>query len=112
LATRHPLINTAHGWVINQIGGNLGVNYTLFFDEDVDSEAAALGVTDIDNSVGPAAQVGVDYEFGNRWLINADARYIDIEAETSVDAAPGSTDVDVDVDVDPWVGTISVGYRF
>ncbi len=90
----------------------VGVNYTIFFDEDVDSEAAGAGVTDIDidNSIGPAAQVGVDYEFGNRWLINADVRYIDIEADTSVDTGPASTDVDVDVD--PWIGTVSVGYRF
>lgn len=89
-----------------------GVNYTLFFDEDVDSEAAGAGVTDIDidNSFGPAAQVGVDYEFGNGWLVNADLRYIDIDADTAIDTATGTTDVDVEID--PWVGTISVGYRF
>ncbi|MFO7857552.1 MAG: OmpW family outer membrane protein, partial [Ectothiorhodospiraceae bacterium] len=90
----------------------VGINYTLFSDEEVDSDAAALGVTDIDieDSMGWAAQVGVDYELGNRWLVNADLRYIDLEAESQVKTATGSTDVDVDID--PWVATIAVGYRF
>jgi len=90
----------------------LGINYTIFSDEDVDSEAAAAGVTDIDvdDSAGLAAQVGVDYELGNGWLLNADLRYIDIEAEFTVKTATGSTDVDVDID--PWVTSIGFGYRF
>lgn len=90
----------------------VGINYTLFSDEEVDSDAAALGVTDIDieDSMGWAAQVGVDYELGNRWLVNADLRYIDLEAESQVKTATGSTDVDVDID--PWVATVAVGYRF
>ena len=90
----------------------LGVNYTIFSDEDVDSEAAAVGVTDIDvdDSTGLAAQVGVDYELGNGWLINAGVRYIDIEADAEVSTATGTTDVDVDID--PWVTNIGIGYRF
>lgn len=89
-----------------------GINYTLFFDEDVDSEAAGAGVTaiDVDNSFGPAAQVGLDYELGDGWLVNADLRYIDIDADTSIETATGTTDVDVSVD--PWIASISVGYRF
>ncbi|MDZ7810181.1 MAG: OmpW family outer membrane protein, partial [Arhodomonas sp.] len=54
----------------------IGVNYTRFFDEDVDSDTKALGFTrlDLDDSWGLAGQVGVDYELGNRWLLNADIR--------------------------------------
>ena len=90
----------------------VGVNYTIFSDEDVDSEAAAVGVTDIDidDSMGFAGQVGVDYELGNGWLLNAGVRYIRIEAETEVKTATGSTKVDVDID--PWVTNIGIGYRF
>lgn len=90
----------------------VGINYTIFSDEDVDSEAAAVGVTDIevDNSVGLAGQVGLDYELGNGWLLNAGVRYIDIEAETEIKTATGSTKVDVDID--PWVTNIGIGYRF
>lgn len=89
-----------------------GLNYTLFFSEDVDSDAKAAGVTDVelDDSVGLAAQLGVDYELGNRWLINADVRYLQIDTTAEVSTATGSTDVDVDID--PWVYTIAVGYRF
>lgn len=90
----------------------VGINYTIFSDEKVDSQAAAVGVTDIDvdNSVGLAGQVGVDYELGNGWLLNAGVRYIDIEAETEIKTATGSTKVDVDID--PWVTNIGIGYRF
>ncbi len=90
----------------------IGLNYTLFFSEDVDSDAKAAGVTDVelDDSLGLAAQLGVDYELGNRWLINADVRYLQIDTTAEVSTATGSTDVDVDID--PWVYTIGVGYRF
>ncbi|MDZ7844342.1 MAG: OmpW family outer membrane protein [Anaerolineales bacterium] len=90
----------------------VGINHTIFTDEDVDGEAAAAGVTDLelDDSTGAAAQVGVDYELGNGWLINAGVRYIDIDTTAEVRTATGKTDVDVDID--PWVTNIGIGYRF
>lgn len=90
----------------------LGLNYTFFFSEDPSSEAKALGITDIDldDSFGPAAQVGFDYEIGDHWLVNADVRYIQIETTAKVKTATGTTHVDVDVD--PFVYTLAVGYRF
>ncbi|TVP53248.1 MAG: OmpW family protein [Halomonadaceae bacterium] len=89
-----------------------GINYTLFFDEDVAGDAKGAGVTDLDldNSWGLAAQIGVDYELGNGWLINAGIRYIDIDTTAQVKTATGSTNVDVDID--PWVTNIGIGYRF
>ena len=89
----------------------LGVNYTIFFDEEVNSDVGARGVNeiDIDNSLGLAGQVGVDYALGDGWLVNAGVRYLDIQAETDISAA-GSTSVDVDID--PWVSQAGIGYRF
>lgn len=89
-----------------------GVNYTTFFDEKVDSEAKAVGVTDIklDDSFGLAAQIGADYDLGNNWMVNADLRYIQIDTTAKVRTATGRTDVDVDIN--PWVYTLAAGYRF
>lgn len=89
-----------------------GVNYTLFFDEHVDDAAAAVGVTDLDlsNSFGPAAQIGLDYNLGEHFLLNANVRYLQIDTEARVRTATGTTNVDLDID--PWVYTLAVGYRF
>lgn len=90
----------------------LGLNYTFFFSEDVSDEARALGIEkiELDDSFGPAAQVGVDYALNDRWLINADVRYLQIDTTAEVRTATGSTHVDVDID--PWVYTLALGYRF
>lgn len=90
-----------------------GINYTIFFDESTDADVEALGIDDLDldDSIGLAWQVGADYELGNGWLLNADARYIDIDTEATLTAADG-TSATVDVDIDPYVFSVGVGYRF
>ncbi len=77
----------------------LGVNYTLLFDEEP-------GALSVDNSFGPAAQLGLDYGLNDKWFLNVSARYIDIDG----DARLGSTDLGT-VEVDPFVYGIHVGYR-
>jgi outer membrane protein len=96
----------------------LGINYTIFFSEEASSGLeAAVGDDDVelDDSIGWAAQVGFDYELNDKWMINASARYIDIETEAEIKtpglAAPGHK-VNVDVDIDPMVYSLSVGYKF
>ncbi|MES1940402.1 OmpW family outer membrane protein [Salinisphaera sp. T5B8] len=90
----------------------LGLNYTFFFSEDVSDEAQAIGVEkiELDDSFGPAAQVGVDYALTDNWLINADVRYLQIDTTAKVSTATGTTHVDVDID--PWVYTLALGYQF
>lgn len=89
-----------------------GFNYTIFFDEEVGADAESIGVRglDLENSLGFSAQVGVDFYLDEHWLINLDSRYLDIDTTANVDMDDGRTKVDVDID--PWVATISVGYRF
>lgn len=51
-----------------------GVNYTHFFDTDVDSELEAVlgrGDFDLKDSFGLSAQFGVDYKINDNLLINA-----------------------------------------
>lgn len=84
----------------------LGANYTIITDE----KSRIPGVTlDVDNSFGAAAQVGVDYELGNGWLVNADVRYIDLDTDAEL---RGAINDSVDVSIDPWVFTLAAGFIF
>ena len=97
----------------------VGVNLTVFFDEEFTDANEALGFSDLDldESFGVAAQIGFDYFLSDKWLLNVSVRYIDISTDATftlnnaalgVDNAPG----EVSVDIDPIVTTLSVGYRF
>lgn len=89
----------------------LGVNYTLFFDEEVSNDLKPLfDDIDLDNSWGVAAQLGADYEVTANWLINFDMRWIDID--TTADLSGPAGDATVDVEIDPLVFTLAVGYVF
>ncbi|WP_237055581.1 OmpW/AlkL family protein [Microbulbifer sediminum] len=100
----------------------LGVNYTAFFDEQVDGAAnelfAALGATgdadlSLENSVGLAAEAGVDFSFGQdrRWLLNLSVLWMDIDTEAEV-RVPGVGTIAADVELDPLVTVAGLGYRF
>jgi outer membrane protein len=91
-----------------------GLNYTTFFSTDVEQVLTDLtGVTDIDldDSFGLALQLGADWTFGNRWLLNFDLRWIDIESDLT--ASDGDTSEELGtVKIDPWVYSINIGYSF
>ena len=91
----------------------LGINYTIFFDEDLSSRQKDNGFSnlELDNSWGLAYQLGMDYMLTDNLLLNAQVRYIDIDTTATVDHnALGK--VKVDVDVDPFVYMVGLGYRF
>ncbi len=97
----------------------IGVNYTYFFDEDVDpalGEAlgAVLGASsaklDLDDSIGLAGQAGVDIPLNDNWMLNAGVWYIDIG--TTADVVTDVGTVSFDVDIDPWVYNIGIAYKF
>ena len=108
-----------------------GVNYTVFFKEsvhgDLEAAAGALAGLDgalpmslkLDNSLGLAAQVGVDIDLAGNWHINGAVRWIDIETDATFKARDGAaipsgiTIINVsDVKLDSWVYQINIGYRF
>jgi outer membrane protein len=94
----------------------VGVNYTKFFSEDVDSELeTTLGTTggdlELDDSLGWAAQIGFDYEIDEHWLINAAVWYIDLETDAKI-TFDQPVVITTDVDIDPLVYMISIGYKF
>ncbi|MCI5136896.1 MAG: hypothetical protein D3922_00435 [Candidatus Electrothrix sp. AR1] len=104
----------------------IGVNYTLFFSEEVDGQListlntlptiAGLGGTksvdiELDGSLGLAAQAGVDVKVAENWYVNAAVWYIDIGTTAKLTTDLGTTH-EVDVDIDPWVFNLAVAYKF
>ena len=90
----------------------LGVNYTIFFEEDTTGPLAGTDL-ELDSSIGLAAQVGVDFDIPDNIFVNAVVRYIDIESDAKVRNIPGVGILDVgNVEIDPFVFGLSLGMRF
>ena len=94
----------------------VGLNYTLFFDEDLSSKRKSEGFSNLKlkNSVGLAGQLGMDYMLTENLLFNAAVWYVDIDTKATIDGptALGVGRTKVDVDVDPWVYMVGLGYKF
>ncbi|NVD08871.1 outer membrane protein OmpW [Vibrio sp. JPW-9-11-11] len=89
-----------------------GINYTVFFDEDLNSTATSNGLSNLslDDSWGLAANVGLDYMVNEDWFINASVWYADID--TTAKYTAGGQEYSTKVDIDPWVFMIGGGYKF
>jgi outer membrane protein len=102
------------------------VNYTIFFDENVDNQLIDLlssqtgravngAYLDLDNSWNLALQAGVDIPIDEHWAFNVGIWYIDIGTTAEITAkADGVTAATVkfDVDLDPWVYNVGIAYKF
>lgn len=91
----------------------VGVNYTVFFDEEFTgaNTEAGLADLDLDSSFGLSAQIGADYDIGDGVGINVSVRYIDIETDATFNLGSTAGTIDT-VTIDPWVYTVSVAYTF
>jgi outer membrane protein len=98
----------------------VGLNYTLFFDTDMNADTAAvldglLGTgsinLDVDDSVGLAFKVGADYSINENWGLSAGIYYIDIDT-TAILETENLGNIEVDVEVDPMVYMLGVNYKF
>ena len=110
----YPFGNADQPW---QLYLGVGVNFTWFFDEELDSDTkAALGVDGADFSLkdswGLAASVGFDWLFGEHWLVNASLMWADIDTEASIDNSVLGDLTVRDIQIDPLVYRINAGYRF
>ena len=83
----------------------VGLNYTTFMDE---STTGMLAGTDLqlDSSLGPAAQVGLDFDLGRDWFVSIDARWFDIDAPAHLNGARIGT-----LEIDPYALGMSFGRR-
>ncbi|QUM82217.1 outer membrane protein OmpW [Moritella sp. 5] len=89
-----------------------GINFTVFFDTEFNDTGTGAGLSDLDlsNSVGLAAQAGIDYKINDKWLVNASVMYADINTDVTFKA--GGVDKKIKTDIDPLVYMVSVGYVF
>lgn len=86
----------------------LGINYTHFSDVHFDAATtAALQPSIKRNSVGLALQAGVDLPLGGGWLLNADAKKVQLDT----DVYAGNTKAG-NFAVNPWLLSLGVGRRF
>lgn len=88
----------------------VGINYTIFFEEDFKTSDLGLDNLELSNSVGIAAKVGVDYMVSEKWLVNASLMYADINTDIEFDSVLGHSKIKTDID--PLVYMVSVGYVF
>ena len=90
-----------------------GVNFTLFYNEDEGSTADSI---DYDSSIGPALQVGFDYDLDGEpggWAFNADVKKIWINSDVTVDFSTAlNATVKADADINPLVVGLGFGYKF
>ena len=93
----------------------LGLNYTLFFDEELDSGFESTlgsgGSIKLDDSIGLAFQAGVDYAITDELVLNASLWMVDIDTEADIKMDNGTT-LTTDVEIDPLVFMLGVGFRF
>lgn len=83
----------------------LGLNYTLLGSENM--SIGGQPVTLSGSSVGPAAQVGIDYKLNRNWYLNADFKKVYIKTDVKLNGSQIST-----LKVDPYLISLGVGYRF
>jgi outer membrane protein len=84
----------------------VGVNATLTFDEGTTGALAGSDLS-LDNSFGVAAQLGADFAINDKWAVNVDVRWADIDFDASLDGTSLGT-----VEVDPFVFGVSVVRKF
>ena len=77
----------------------------------VEDDAVLADGLSLDDSFGLAGQIGADFNFGEKWLINVDFRYIDLSTKAKI-KVEGEWVTLGDVAIDPFVYSIMVGYRF
>jgi outer membrane protein len=85
-----------------------GINASLFYS----SQAAGPTVTSLKltNSIGPAVQIGFDYNVSDRWFLNVDAKEIFLTTKARLNTVLGR--VSAKTSLDPFVIGAGVGYRF
>ena len=94
----------------------VGVNYTVFFDEDPSAALkATLGTDDVevklDDSFGFAAQAGFNYMMSENWGLHGMVSLIDIDTDATV-YADGAKALTSTVEIDPVVAMFGVKYKF
>ncbi|WP_100637823.1 OmpW/AlkL family protein [Marinobacter salexigens] len=84
----------------------VGVNYTTFFEEKTTGALSGLDI-ELDDSVGVAAEIGLDYMLSENFGLNAAVWWADIDTTAKVETLD-----DFDVEIDPMVYMVGFTYKF
>lgn len=93
------------------VGG--GINYTVFYNEKASAGLkSAVGPTSVhmSDSVGWAAQAGIDIDLTKRVFLNLDVKYIDMDTKATLRTTAIGTQT-VKVHLDPVVVGVGFGIR-
>jgi len=94
----------------------VGVNYTTFTREREKGILEPSSELTLDDSVGPAAQVGLDIDMGSNWFANLGVRYIQIETDAEVKGSDLGSEFGTvklgEVEINPIIYQAQFGYRF
>lgn len=71
------------------------VNFTKLFSDDTYGAPASTDL-DLDDSWGLAGQIGADFMINQKWFLNVDVHFIDIDSDATLDGADLGT-----VEIDP-----------
>lgn len=80
----------------------IGLNYTVFYDE-----SSPLGDLKLDNSFGLAATIGADWQINPTGALRLSVRYMDIDADVSLNGTSLGT-----AEIDPVVVGFGYVHRF
>ena len=84
----------------------LGLNYTLFFDEETTGALQGTSLK-MDDSFGVATQLGADIKVSETMSVNFDVRWIDIQTDAELDGAALE-----EVEIDPLVYSLTAVWKF
>ena len=90
-----------------------GINYTIFYSEKASSGLkSAVGPTSVrmSDSVGWAAQAGIDVDITPKFFLNLDVKYIDMDTTATLRTTAIGTQK-LRVHLDPVVVGVGVGFR-
>lgn len=82
-----------------------GLNFTLIWDSNLSVAGVPLHLET--NSIGLAAQAGVDWKIDQQWSLNLDIKRAAIRSDVSTNAARLT-----EARLDPWLFALGVRYEF
>jgi outer membrane protein len=84
-----------------------GINYTFFYGAHAPDHGAVDKIS-YTNSIGYAAQVGIDVRLDGNWYLNADLKHLWLNNHVKING--GS--IKAKVTEDPWIVGLGFGYKF
>ena len=87
----------------------LGLNYTLFNNEESGLSGVSLNV---DNTFGVVVQFGVDVGIHEKWFLNADMKYINMSSTMNLSNPSSGVTDKTDLQISPWILGLGLGTYF